>query len=160
MARPLGDKDGVADFELLDTKGERRRTSETRKRTPLLLAFYKASCPTCRLTLPFLQNLADQIPATTLAIWGIAQEMPDTAKSFAQQLGLTFPQLVDSDLVATEAYDLQSVPSLYLVDSGDRVITSVSGFSTDWLNSLSYRFQPEGGPLVPPEANLPGVKPG
>ena len=59
---------------------------------PVLLAFFKITCPVCQLTFPFLERLHT---AGTLPIYGISQNDAEDTREFNQHFGVTFPTLLD-----------------------------------------------------------------
>jgi peroxiredoxin len=94
----------------------------------LALAFFKISCPVCQMTLPFL----DRIHAgSDLRVYGISQnDEPDT-REFAQQYGLRFPMLLDSEddrFPASNAYGISHVPTTFLVEPDGVVGRVIEGW--------------------------------
>jgi peroxiredoxin len=82
---------------------------------PVLLAFFKISCPICQLAFPFLERIHQ---AGTLPIYGISQNDPADTRDFNQQFGVTFPTLLDSEdggFPASNDYGISSVPTMFLV---------------------------------------------
>jgi peroxiredoxin len=110
--------------------------------------------------MPFLERLYRRLEPGVLEIWAVAQEMPDTAAAYADQLGLTFPQMVDPDLEATEALDLNHVPSLFLLNPDGTILRHMTGFHRGWLEEIASEFSPHAGPLFAPDENVPPMKPG
>jgi len=95
---------------------------------PALFAFFKVSCPICQMTLPFL----DRIHAgSALRVYGISQnDEPDT-REFAQQYGLRFPMLLDSEdncFPASNAYGISHVPTTFLVEPDGMVGRVIEGW--------------------------------
>jgi peroxiredoxin len=164
MAEPLQAGDRVCDFILNATDGRQYASADARKRGLLLFAFYKKTCPVCQLAMPYLQRFHCQYTCEGFQVWGVVQEDPAGAAEFAKQYGATFPQLCDTELEVTEQYDLRSVPSLYLVDSGDAILQSVFAFSTDEFNALAKRIAERTGrdytPIILPEDDAPLFRPG
>src|ERR1700754_1566046 len=76
----------------------------------VLLVFFKISCPTCQLALPFLER---QHRSGQLVVYGISQDKADATAAFAKTFGLTFPILLDSaasHYPASNAYGISTVP--------------------------------------------------
>src|SRR6476659_711344 len=61
---------------------------------PVLLAFFKISCPVCQLTFPFLQRLHI---AGTMPIYGVSQNDEADTRDFNRRFGVTFPTLLDRE---------------------------------------------------------------
>lgn len=102
-----------------------------------LLAFYKASCPTCRWAMPFVQTLHER--ARGLTVVGIASEDDASeAAVFAQELGLTFPiGLESAPWDVSRAYALSTVPTLFLVDGAGRVKRASPGFAKEDFRAVA-----------------------
>ena len=95
---------------------------------PVLLAFFKVSCPVCQLTLPFVERLA----SGRLPVCGISQNDDEDTRQFAREFGLTFPLLLDreeDDYTASNAFGIAHVPTLILVERGGAVERVVEGWS-------------------------------
>jgi peroxiredoxin len=58
-------------FQVATTTGERLSLQEALTHGPVLLAFFKVSCPTCQFTFPFLQRLFAQMQEQGVQIWAI-----------------------------------------------------------------------------------------
>ena len=100
--------------------------------------FYKQSCPTCRLTLPFVQRLHEQVAGAGGRVVAISQDGIDQTISFAGELGLTFPILIDgTDYPVSKLYELVSVPTIYLVSPTGKVARSGAGFSKTGLLAMA-----------------------
>jgi peroxiredoxin len=94
---------------------------------PVLLAFYKASCPVCQLALPFLDRLQD----APFRVFFVSQDPPAETRSFAAGFGLRSPFLLDPEPAgypASNACGIAYVPSMFLIDIGRRVLWSSVGF--------------------------------
>lgn len=145
------------DFALPDLDGTRHTLADLIGRGPALLAFFKASCPTCQFTMPFLERGAN---AGRLPVCGISQDNAGTTADFHKRYGLTFPTLLDSSAegyVASNAYKLTHVPTMYLVEPDGRIGWASIGFVKAELDELNRRF--DAGMFLPGE-KLPERKPG
>lgn len=116
---PLRVGDTAPEFELTDAEG--RSYGLERFAGRKLLVFYKTTCPTCKLTLPFVEKL-HSFYGQSLHIWGVVQDPAQEVVKFAKNYALTFPQLVDyPDYRVSEEYKVERVPTLYLIDEDRRV---------------------------------------
>jgi len=59
------------------------------KNGPVLLAFFKISCPTCQFAFPFLQRLADGATSGSPPIVAVSQDDARGTKQFADRFGIT-----------------------------------------------------------------------
>jgi peroxiredoxin len=130
-----------------------------------LVAFYKSSCPTCRLAFPFLQRLHDQVARHGGRVLGVSQDGMEGAASFAKELGLTIPLAVDGEsFPVSRAYDLIAVPTLYLIDRQGTIARGGAGFSkADMAEMAAGLADSVGAPrptLWRESESIPEFKPG
>jgi peroxiredoxin len=122
------------DFILQGMDGKQFSLRELLARGPVLLAFFKISCPTCQYAFPFLQRIYQAHGNKNVAIIGISQnEKKDTA-AFLKQYGETFPVLLDDTHTYTvsNAYGLTNVPTLFwIAPDGEIEISSVAWVRKD-----------------------------
>jgi peroxiredoxin len=96
---------------------------------PLLLAFFKISCPVCQFTFPFLERIH---AAGSLPIYGISQNDAEDTREFNLEFGVTFPTLLDleeSGFPASNDYGISSVPTMFLLDPGGAVAYVFEGWN-------------------------------
>jgi peroxiredoxin len=149
------------DFELSDLDGKPWRLKDSLERGPVLLAFFKTSCPTCQLTFPFLQRLADSGGAGPHApqVVAITQDDAVATREFEEKFGVSMPTLVDEPRTypASNAYRIAHVPSLFLVEKDGRISRAFNGFSKTEIEKLAERFQTE---AFRPDERVPALRPG
>src|SRR5258706_11253988 len=93
----LGEGAEAPDFELKDLLGKRRTRSEISAGKPMLLAFYKVSCPTCQYTLPFLERIYRGRTNRDIGMYAISQDDAEATREFDQEFGITVPTLLDTE---------------------------------------------------------------
>ncbi len=99
---------------------------------PVLLAFFKASCPVCQMTLPYLERIHRARKPGSIAIYGVSQDDAETTREFSNEFGLSFPMLLDREedgYAASNAFGISHVPSLFLVEPGGAISWSLEGFN-------------------------------
>jgi peroxiredoxin len=117
-------------FKLEDLEGQAHSIDELQPGDLLLAVFYHSECPTCQLSMPFIGNLARGVRSPRVKLWGVSQDDAKTTLKFARDKALEMPILVDADpYPVSQAYGLTNVPTLFLIDSGRRVIDQCVGFS-------------------------------
>ncbi|MDE3197640.1 MAG: TlpA family protein disulfide reductase [Acidobacteriota bacterium] len=126
---------------------------------PVLLVFFKISCPTCQLALPYLQRLNDGAGPGALRIVPISQDNRDGAAQFQRHFGISMPVEIDAApaYAASNLYRIHHVPSLFLIEPDGSISMSVHGFSREHLEQLGSRF---GARVFQPDENLPAFRPG
>lgn len=116
------------EFELKAMDGKRFMLREELSRGPLVLAFFKASCPTCQYAFPFLQRLERAYGHKGVRIIGVSQNDPKETAAFTKEFGVTFPVLLDDTdkYPVSNAYGLTNVPSIFwIAQDGDVEVSSV-----------------------------------
>jgi peroxiredoxin len=145
------------DFRLTDVNGADTTLASILANGKVLLVFFKISCPTCQLTLPFLERLHQ---GGRIAVTGISQDDAEDTDSFSRALRLTFPLLLDSEEAnypASNAFQITTVPSLFLVTEAGAIEWTLHGFSRKAIEELGERM---GSPVFRPEDRVPELKPG
>ena len=151
----LGPGSIAPEFSLEDIGGERMPLRSFLKAGPLLVAFFKISCPTCQLTLPILERLKGKLPVV-----GISEDDADSTREFLDYFKITLPVLIDpaSDGYAVSAaYGLENVPSMFLIEKDGKISWALSGFHKGELEALAARF---GMALFGAGDKVPLMKPG
>jgi peroxiredoxin len=137
-------------------EGGRLTLAAMRTAGPVLLAFYKASCPVCQLTLPFLERLR----GGPLQIYTVSQDGAGAAREFDAAYELTIPAVVDNHATgyaASNAFDITHVPTLFLVEPGGEISWVSSGFMKKELEALAARA---GRPIFRAGESVPEAQPG
>ncbi len=101
-----------------------------------LLVFFETDCPTCHLTIPYLNRLATAIGDRAEVI-GISQDDADTTREIIRQLSIEFPVALDSDLQVSRLYDPMAVPTLFLVDGDGAIAYTQIAFDKGDLNHIA-----------------------
>ncbi len=107
---------------------------EALSKGPVVLAFFKISCPVCQYTFPFLERVYQANRDANVTVLGISQDNLRNTKEFLKQFGVTFPVALDdpADYRVSNAYGLTSVPSIfYISPSGEVEILSVGWSKAD-----------------------------
>jgi peroxiredoxin len=131
-------------FKLPDMKGGQFSLEDALKHGPVLLAFFKISCPTCQFTFPYLERLFRSLKGKAVpAIVGISQNNQEDTKSFLRQFGVTFPILLDNskEYPVSSAYGITNVPTLFYVDHDGTIEVSSVGWSRKDLEQIAQRIE-------------------
>ena len=131
--------------------------AELTARGPVLLAFFKVTCPVCQLTFPFLERLHS---SGKLAVFGISQNCTDDSTAFNREFGITFPTLLDTEksgFPVSNDYGISHVPTMYLVGMDGRIERVIEGWSKQEIEALGSTI---GVRVIGPEDNVPAWKSG
>jgi peroxiredoxin len=165
MPRTISAGQTAPAFDLTATDGLRYSLEEALTTGPVLAAFFKVTCPSCQLTLPFVDRLYQQFSGHTLHVWGISQDTVRDSKRFAEHFGVSFPILIDEEPYETSGeYGLVYVPTLFLINQQREVEISGNGFSKgDLLRMQKWLTEHSGAPpveLFHRGEDVPEYKPG
>jgi peroxiredoxin len=134
------------EFDLPALEGGRKSLEDLLAAGPVLLAFFKVSCPTCQLTFPFLERLHRGKVAAAPQMVAISQDDAAATADFHRRFGISVPTLLDPSgciiarYPASNAYGIINVPTLILVEIDRRISFSVAGFEKAEMERLGRRF--------------------
>ncbi len=123
------------EFELKALDGKRFVLREELTRGPVVLAFFKVSCPTCQYALPFLERLYRAYGHQNVTMVGISQNNPRETAAFNKEFGVSFPVLLDDTekYPVSNAYGLTNVPSIFWIgEDGEIEVSSVGWVKADF----------------------------
>jgi cytochrome c biogenesis protein CcmG, thiol:disulfide interchange protein DsbE len=120
---------------------------------PVILNFWASWCVPCRREMPALQATASRYEADGLLLLGMNQtyiDDLDAARTFVEELGLTFPNTRDeSGAVGADAYKVIGIPtSVFINAQGEVVHIQIGEMSLEQITAYS-----EG--LIAGEPSLP-----
>jgi len=116
------------DFELKALDGKRFVLRDELAQAPVVLAFFKVSCPVCQYAFPFLERLERAYGHERGRIIGVSQNDPKETAAFNKEFGVTFPVLLDDTnrYPVSNAYGLTNVPTIFwIAQDGEIEISSV-----------------------------------
>jgi len=134
--QPLQTGARAPEFRLARLDGGETSLHDLIANGPVLLAFFKISCPVCQLTFPFLERLH---VAGTLPIFGVSQNDDQHTREFNRRFGVTFPTLLDreeNDFAASNAFGLSSVPTLFLIERDGTISRTIEGWNKAEIERL------------------------
>lgn len=101
------------------------------------MMFYKVTCPTCQLAAPIAERFHQAFKGRFL---GVGQDPREKLDQFAEELGASFPSVSDQPPYDfSNAYDIRTVPTVFLVDDG-KVLDVVESWDRDGWNRLAARM--------------------
>lgn len=153
------------DFTLTDLQGKQRSLGAALQKGPVLLAFFKVSCPVCQYALPFVERIHQAYGREKVTVLGISQDDARDTLDFCNEYGLTFPTVMDEDgYPVSNLYGLTHVPTVVLVQPGGRVKIGGHGFSKRDLETVARELAAAAGkpvaPVFHPDEAVPDYKPG
>src|SRR5579872_4844363 len=147
------------EIQLQDLDSHGWKLSEALKQGPVVIAFFKVSCSTCQFTFPFLERLADSGASSAPRLVAISQDDVATSRDFQARFGLSMPTLVDEprSWPASNAYQITSVPSLFLIEPDGKISLTSEGFNKAAMEKLGQLF--EAAPFRDTD-RVPDLRPG
>jgi cytochrome c biogenesis protein CcmG, thiol:disulfide interchange protein DsbE len=139
------------EIDLTTLDGDRITLSSLRGQ-PVLINFWATWCLPCRDEFPLLASAYQEYADDGLEILGIIHD--DTAaaaREFADDMGATWPMLIDADDVAWDDYTGVAMPTSLFVDPEGVVRAfSLGGFSETGLTAQLARILPAAASPAPP----------
>jgi peroxiredoxin len=156
------------EFSLPDDKGQAHSLSELLAKGPVVLVFFKVSCPVCQYALPFFERLHKRLAGAAVGMWAVSQDSLDHTNAFGREFGIeTLPALFDSDqegYPVSNTYGLTNVPTAFLIEAGGKIALTSVGWSKDDIAAIARRLgQVAGEPgLTPfePQEDVLAFRPG
>jgi peroxiredoxin len=103
----------------------------------IFLVFYKFSCPTCQLALPYINKIYEA-HGNDVRFFAIAQDNAEKTEQFAKDYALTLPLLLDeTPYPVSRKYQLVSVPSIFLINPDHTIRFAGEGFVKQELLNLA-----------------------
>ena len=122
------------DFKLSTLDGKPFSLAETLANGPVVLAFFKISCPVCQYAFPFLERLYKAYAGKGVTIVGVSQDNAKNTAAFMKEFGVTFPMLLDpaESYAVSNNYGLTNVPTIFWINpDGEIEVSSVGWNKTD-----------------------------
>ena len=123
------------EFALKTLDGKPFSLSEALSRGPVVLAFFKVSCPTCQYAFPFFERLYKAYGQKGITLVGVSQNDAKDTAAFVKEFGVTFPMLLDEAQTypVSNAYGLTNVPTLFwIAQDGEIEVSSVGWVKADF----------------------------
>jgi peroxiredoxin len=119
------------DFKLKTVEGNTLSLAALLDRGPVVLVFFKVSCPTCQYSLPFYERLFQTYKNRQVTLIGISQNNAEETTAFAREFGITFALLIDEvpTYPVSSAYGLTNVPSTFWIETDGKIVVNSVGWS-------------------------------
>lgn len=143
------------EFELKTLDGRDLRTTSLASSGAFVLVFFKASCPTCQLTFPFLERIHEE-RGTQVRIIAVSQDDAAETQEFIERFNIRFEVVLDEHpFDVSNAYGIENVPAIFVIDEERKIQLSDYGFSKATLSTIAQPLE-----LFKPNDGLPAIRPG
>lgn len=105
---------------------------------PVVLVFYKVTCPVCQMAAPKVELMARAYPGRVV---GVGQDPPEELERFGREFGMDVPAVPDlPPYDVSNAYGVESVPTLFVIDGAGEVADAVISWDRTGYNRASARL--------------------
>ena len=131
-----------------------------------VLIFFKEDCPASELVVPRLGPLAKALEREDRFFLAVAEDPEETARAFRDRHGLKFPIGWQAPpYPASKAYEVVTVPALFVVDGTGAVAERVEGFIKSEYEALGEAIEQalalgSAPPVLERPEELPQLRPG
>ena len=125
------------DFTVYDLEGNAHKLSDFRGK-PVLLNFWASWCGPCQMEMPdfqkYYESHGDKVNFVIVNLTDGQQETVESAFTFIEEKGYTFPVYYDTDIDAAMKYGVSAVPVSYFIDAEGYFVAWAQGaLSADML---------------------------
>jgi peroxiredoxin len=152
-------------FELPLMGGGRFSLQAALAKSPVVLAFFKISCPVCQYAFPFYERLA-RAQDSKVQVVGVSQNDEADTHNFAKEYGVAFPIALDDTYKypVSNAYGLTNVPTVFEIAQDGVIALSCVGWEKAGLEEIYHRHAVSANiqakPLFSPTEQVADFRPG
>jgi len=128
------------DFSALTLDGRTVSLADFRGQKKVVVSFWASWCGPCRLEMPSLIQFykTNHRDASDFEILAVSiDEDPKAAADFATAMKLNFPILVDPDQKIANAYQVEGIPTMFVIDKDGKVIYGRAGYDATMTFQLA-----------------------
>jgi len=129
-------------FTLPTVQGKQISLDEALKNGPVVLAFFKTSCPVCQYAFPFIERVYRANQGANITVLGVSQDKVRDTQAFTREYGVTFPVALDdpAKYAVSNAYGLTNVPTLFYVAPDGEIEISSVGWSKAHMEAINQKL--------------------
>ena len=137
---------------------------EALAKSPVVLVFFKVSCPVCQYAFPLYEELAEKT-AGRVRVVGVSQDDENATRTFANTYGVMFPIALDDfrRYPVSNAYGLTNVPTLFEITQEGSIAVSCVGWDKAAVEDIYRRHtttEKPASPLFPPTQTIDDFRAG
>ena len=128
------------DVSLPDLHGGRFSLRKALQAGPVVLAFFKVTCPVCQYAKPFVERNHRGHHGRAHVV-AISQHPLKETQMFVREYGITMPVLLDDPdtYPASNAYGLTNVPTIFFIAPDGKIKISSVGWDKKDLQEINRR---------------------
>ncbi|HWZ98831.1 MAG TPA: TlpA disulfide reductase family protein [Candidatus Dormibacteraeota bacterium] len=167
IERALADHDSAAtmrgksapDFSLDSLEGHKVSMAEFRGKKKVVISYWASWCGPCRVELPELKQFYEKYHKEDSDFEVLAISIDDdreSAEAYATKAKLPFPVLLDLGHDTAEAYSVEAIPTMFIVEKDGKVKSASTGVdqSMEIKLALELGLKPE-NIFQPPNGTTP-----
>ncbi len=122
------------EFTLSDLSGKNVSLSSFRGKV-VVLDFWATWCPPCRQEIPNFINLQNKYGKKKFTFVGVSvdQDGPSVVKSFAEKMGMNYPQLMATQQVVMNYGNIDGIPTTFVIDKKGVIRNMFVGFRPEQI---------------------------
>jgi len=103
---------------------------------PILMDFWATWCGPCRMSIPMVQEFYKRHKKDGLVVLGLnIDDDPSSVYAFVQHFGMTYPVLFAGGSGVPADYEVEGIPSFFIIDAEGRVVRHYEGFSEEMVDA-------------------------
>ncbi|HXM45945.1 MAG TPA: TlpA disulfide reductase family protein [Bryobacteraceae bacterium] len=133
--------------------------ADFRGKKAVIVTFWASWCGPCRLEMPILRDFYKKKPQANTDFEILAISLDDdreAAAAGATELKMPFPVLLDSAHAAADAFQVQAIPTMVVIDKDGKVTFGKVGFDAALETQLNAHFGIANNFPVQGAPNAPG----
>jgi cytochrome c biogenesis protein CcmG/thiol:disulfide interchange protein DsbE len=130
-------------FDLPALDGQRVALADYHGKKKLVVSFWASWCGPCKMEMPVLREFYERQKKNSDKFELLAISIDDErapAERFASEMKLPFPVLLDLRGQAANAYGVEAIPSLFIIDENGKVIYGHTGFDASLEIVLAHHL--------------------
>jgi peroxiredoxin len=130
------------EFTLPTTEGQIFSLSQALKTGPVVLAFLKTNCPTCRYAFPFLERLHAAYRERGVTVLGVSQSSEQDTARFRKEYGVSLAAVLDDPrgYRISKAYGITNTPTVFLIAASGTIAVAGAGWSRADLDEINAKI--------------------
>ena len=154
------------DFTLPAIDGKSFSLKEALLRGPVVVAFFKVSCPVCQFAFPYLERIYQSYGKRNVTMVGVSQNETKDTSAFLREYGVSFPVVLDDprQYRVSNAYGLTNVPSVFWIAPDGEIEVASVGWVRKEIDEIGRKAAQATGeglkPLFRPDDEVPDFRPG
>lgn len=130
------------DFSLPTVHGQQVSLAEALRKGPVVLVFFKVSCPVCQYALPFIERVYRANRGGGATVLGVSQDDAKKTLAFMREFGVSFTVALDdtSHYAVSNAYGLTNVPTIFYIAATGEIELSVVSWSKRDVEAINERL--------------------